>query len=242
MNQLFRFGKISKVYYEDGLVDVVYKDRTDAVSEGVRLLLHEYGMPDVDDPVFVLHMPNGRTEALCFGRYWFEGWKPTEGFKGLYRKCFSRKQDGCYFRYTDPDENDGANNNGEENDGKATFHNEDDARAEAKNFEREAREKITDKSKGHKIDVDGDAEIMATGKATVKAQNIEIDGTANITIKAGAQLNLSGQGGTVDLTGTIRMTGTGDIVLSGKSHINHTHSWEGGNAGGPVGGVTGPPI
>ena len=225
-DHLFRFGKISKVYYEDGMVDVVYHDRTDAVSEKIRVLLNEYSMPDVDDPVFVMHMPNGRTEGLCFGRYWYKDWKPEEGFKGLFRKAFSRKQDQCYIKYTDPDEDDG---NG--NDGTLLLHNEDDTRAESKNFEREAEENITDKSKGHKIDVDGDAEITATGKVTISgASEIVVKSSANITIQAGGQLHLTGAGG------TINVSGNGAFAVNGVSLPLHTH-----NCTAP-GAPSGPPI
>jgi|GEM_PF-505289 len=229
MSDLFRFGKISKVYYEDGMVDVTYNDRTDAVTKEVRLLLHEYNAPDVDDPVFVMHMPNGRTAALCLGRYWFADWKPIEGFKGLFRKCFSRDQEKCYIKYTDPDNDDG---NG--NDGTLLLHNDEKTRSEAKSHERESEEETHDKAQRILIESDTTAEIKAgttltltgEGKVLIQGGIVEITGDSAVSI----------DGGTVNITGD-----AGDVKVRGISLVNHTHVWAGANAGGPVGGVTNPP-
>ena len=204
MIDLIRFGKISKIHFEDGLVDVTYSDRTDAVSTKVRVLLGEYAMPKEEDPVVVLHLPNGRTEALCLGRYWYADWKPTEGFRGLWRKCFSREQDKCYLKYTDPDEDDGSGN-----DGTLLFHNEDKTRSEAKSHERESDEEISDKGKSIKIEADTTIEVKAgttltlkgDGKVLIQSAVVEISGDAAVNI-TGGNVNIRGDSGNVRV-GTI---------------------------------------
>ena len=169
MTDLFRIGKISKIHYEDGMVDVVYSDRTDAVATKVRLLLSEYAMPKEKDPVLVLHLPNGRTEALCLGRYWYADWKPQEGFKGLWRKCFSRDQTRCYARYDDPDE--------------------DDTRAEAKNIVIEANTAAELKA-GTTLTLKGE------GKVLIESAVVEVSGDSAVNI-TGGRVDIRGDSGNV---------------------------------------------
>ena len=208
---LIRFGKISKIHYEEGLVDVVYSDRTDAVSTKVRLLLHEYMMPKEKDPVIVLHLPNGRTEALCLGRYWYADWKPVKGFQGLYRKCFSRDQERCYMEYADPDEDDG---NG--NDGTLLLHNEDKTRSEAKSHERESGEGTSDKAKTITIEADTTAEIKAGSTLTLKGEGKVLIQSAVVEISGNSAVSITG--GNVDIRGDSGNVRMGVIDLLGHKH------------------------
>ena len=197
MTDLFRIGKISKIHYEDGMVDVVYSDRTDAVATKVRLLLSEYAMPKEKDPVLVLHLPNGRTEALCLGRYWYADWKPQEGFKGLWRKCFSRDQTRCYARYDDPDEDDGNGNKGE-----FLLHNEDDTRAEAKNIV---------------IEANTAAELKAGTTLTLKGEGKVLIESAVVEVSGDSAVNITG--GRVDIRGD-----SGNVRIGVIGFLNHGHN------------------
>ena len=91
-------------------------------------------------------------------------------------------------------------------------------------FDADAKE-LTDKVKGKKILEAENLEIKVGG-ATVtvgKSGAVTINSPAGITIKAAGTMELSAStitasAGTVNITG-----GGGDVVVSGKSLVNHTH-------------------
>jgi len=100
MDQI-RVGRISSLNYEAGAARVVYKDRDEAVTVEMPLLSFEYRMPQVDDLVMVLHLPNGATAGLLLGRYWNQENKPPESGEGLWRKDVDDTPGTCYFRWRD---------------------------------------------------------------------------------------------------------------------------------------------
>lgn len=91
-------------------------------------------------------------------------------------------------------------------------------------FDADAKE-LTDKVKGKKI-LEAESLEIKVGGATVtvsKSGAVTINSPADITIKAAGTMELSAStitasAGTVNITG-----GGGDVVVSGKSLVNHTH-------------------
>lgn len=91
-------------------------------------------------------------------------------------------------------------------------------------FDADAKE-LTDKVKGKKI-LEAESLEIKVGGATVtvsKSGAVTISSPAGITIKAAGTMELSAStitasAGTVNITG-----GGGDVVVSGKSLVNHTH-------------------
>ena len=69
-NDIFRVGKVSSIDYAAGLVRVAYHDKDDSVTAPLPMLCTEYNMPQVGDPVMVLHLSNGTEAGLVPGRYW----------------------------------------------------------------------------------------------------------------------------------------------------------------------------
>lgn len=92
-------------------------------------------------------------------------------------------------------------------------------------FDADANE-LTDKVKGKKI-LEAESLEIKVGSATVtvgKSGAVTISSPAGIAIKAAGTLELSAStitasAGTVNITG-----GGGDVVVSGKSLVNHTHN------------------
>lgn len=103
-------------------------------------------------------------------------------------------------------------------------------------FDADANE-LTDKVKGKKI-LEAESLEIKVGSATVtvgKSGAVTISSPAGIAIKAAGTLELSAStitagAGTVNITG-----GGGDVVVSGKSLVNHTHNDS-------LGGGTTPPV
>jgi len=238
-----RVGYISAIHWEDGTVDIVYKGLDDSVTTDVPFPLLFCSKLKVDDPVWVLHRKAGRSSALCLGRYWFNDYRPVEGLRGLFRLAFSRDQERAYIRYTDPDEDDGGN------DGAFLFHNDDDARAEAKNIELEADEDISLQAQNIAAE--------AKQKLSCKANTVVIEADTTGEIKAGATLELNAPsvkiaGDSIEISATATITidspqgkisfAAGDMVAAMVSLANHPHlTFALANAGGPVEGIIGAP-
>ena len=181
MFDIIRFGRISSVNYEAGLARVVYNDRTDgagnkSVTRELPYLSFWYEMPEVDDSVVVLHMPNGGTKGLVLGRYWSQKNQPPEGKKGLFRKWFSREPDDCYLRY-DPDN------------GELYIKNKDGARVEVKSHVLEAEQTYEVKA-GSTVTIKGD------GKVLVQSAVAEISGDSAVNI-TGGNVDIRGDSGNI---------------------------------------------
>lgn len=100
MDQI-RLGRISSLNYDNGTARVVYADRDNTVTAELPLLSFMYYMPRVDDPVLVLHMPNGAEAGLILGRYWCRDNMPPEPGKDFFRmdldrvgQCIIRHKEG----------------------------------------------------------------------------------------------------------------------------------------------------
>ena len=194
-----RVGKISSLNYEKGLARVTYSDRDDAVTKEIPLLTPygEYYMPEVDDYVYILHLPNGSEAGVILGRYWTKNCTPLEGFQGLRRKDVARKQGKCFWKYTDPDLGHG-------NDGKMELHNDDDVALTTDG-------KMAAQSKGD-ADLKSDGSITVDGKTKIKVNSdgsVEILG-GTVKIQSSAAINISGS--------------AGDVQIGGISLLTHTHN------------------
>lgn len=97
--EVFRMGKVSSIDYAAGLVRVVYPDKDNSVTAPLPMLCTEYNMPQVGDPVLVLHLSNGAEAGLVLGRYWSNNNKPPEGAAGLFRKDLARTPGAAMIRY-----------------------------------------------------------------------------------------------------------------------------------------------
>lgn len=96
-----RVGRISSINYEAGKVRIVYKDKDSEVTPEIPLLCDEYYMPQIDDLVMVLHLPNGATAGCVLGRMWSDKNRPPESGEGLYRKDYSRTPGKAMLRFDD---------------------------------------------------------------------------------------------------------------------------------------------
>lgn len=93
---LIRIGYVSAVNYEKGTAKVIYRDRDNAVSPDMPFLSNEYNMPEIDDQVIVLVLPNGSTSGVILGKPFHDKNRPEEGRKGIWRKDFG---DGNFIQY-----------------------------------------------------------------------------------------------------------------------------------------------
>lgn len=100
-NSEIRFGKVSSVDYESGMVRVTYKDKDDSVTMPFAMLNYndEYRMPKVGEQIAVAHLSNGSSRGIVLGTQWNRKNRPRETGAGLYRKDLSRKKDAAYIRY-----------------------------------------------------------------------------------------------------------------------------------------------
>ena len=92
-------GDTISIDYAAGLVRVAYHDKDDSVTAPLPMLCTEYNMPQVGDPVMVLHLSNGTEAGLVLGRYWSNNNKPPEGAAGLFRKDLDRTPGKAMIRY-----------------------------------------------------------------------------------------------------------------------------------------------
>lgn len=100
-----RIGKVSSIDYENGMVQVVYTDKADAVTAKLPYVNYndEYRMPGIGESVLVGHMSNGSSRGVVIGTIWNKKNIPPEHGKGLYRKELSRKQGVAYVRFDEGD-------------------------------------------------------------------------------------------------------------------------------------------
>lgn len=96
-----RVGRVSKINYEDGTIEVLYTDRDNEVTAELPVLNfgNEYHMPKIDDMVMVMHLSNGCEMGVVLGTFWSKGNQPPESGEGLYRKEYSSKPGEAYTRF-----------------------------------------------------------------------------------------------------------------------------------------------
>lgn len=96
-----RVGRVSKINYEDGTIEVLYTDRDNEVTAELPVLNfgNEYHMPKIDDMVMVMHLSNGCEMGVVLGTFWSGGNPPQESGEGLYRKEYGSKPGEAYTRF-----------------------------------------------------------------------------------------------------------------------------------------------
>ena len=72
MADLIRIGKVSKINYEEGTVEVTYPDRDSSVTDALPVCTFNgmYNMPEIGKEVLVLHLSNGSAAGIVMGPYW----------------------------------------------------------------------------------------------------------------------------------------------------------------------------
>lgn len=79
MNDVIRIGRISSVNPINGMARVYYPDRDSTTSELSLFGFHkEYKLPQINDQVVVLHMPNDTSSGIILGGFWNETDRPPE--------------------------------------------------------------------------------------------------------------------------------------------------------------------
>lgn len=195
-----RVGKISSCNYENGTARVVYKDRDDCTTIELPFMspFEEYYIPEVDDLVWVLHLPNGSSKGLILGRYWSKHHTPPEGVKqGIRRKDLSRHQGKCYWQYADSEV-------GEGNDGTMTCHTDDDIDAT----------------------IDGDAVVASKGDVKAESQgSFSIKGASSVKLESDGSLTIKGAAGlSMSCSAGINIDGSGLTTIDGINFRLHTHN------------------
>lgn len=84
---IVRTGEVSKVNYKKGLVQVMYADLDNKVTDEMPCLSRgETTLPSVGDTVAVVHMDNGIEDGICLGKIFTETQTPTYQEKGEFYK------------------------------------------------------------------------------------------------------------------------------------------------------------
>lgn len=100
---LNRIGKVSKINYDCGMIEVTYPSLDDSVTDELPVCSFngEYRMPDIGQEVLVIHLSNGSTAGVVLGPYWNEANRPAVSGKGVYRKEMGPKPGQAYEQYKD---------------------------------------------------------------------------------------------------------------------------------------------
>lgn len=94
-----RIGKISSFNYPNGTARVTYEDKDQSTTTEMAFIAYEYWMPKVGDQVLVAHLSTGTSAAIVLGPVWHDGYRPTEGFEGLYKKEYANRPGKAGERY-----------------------------------------------------------------------------------------------------------------------------------------------
>ena len=96
MLDIIRIGRIHTIDYENGTASVMYSDRNNQPSPQFPFFSAAYDMPQVDDMVVVLLLPNSTSKGFILGVPWSIKKKPSCGTAGVFYKEFP---DGTYIKY-----------------------------------------------------------------------------------------------------------------------------------------------
>ena len=98
---IFRIGKVSSIDYENGMLQVVYTDKDNAVTAKLPYANfgNEYNMPGIGEQVMVAHLSNGTGRGVVLGSMWNKKNLPRENGKELYRKELSKVPGAAYLRF-----------------------------------------------------------------------------------------------------------------------------------------------
>ncbi len=214
---LLRIGKVSSINYPKGTARVTYEDKSDSTSSEMSFLAWEYWMPRIGDQVLVAHLSNGTCAGVILGPVWHNGYRPVEGFKGLYRRELSTTQGKAVERYDDG--------------------GGDYSLSITGGIEVNASGGITFSAGGSTIQMmpDGNIIIMAAKELTINSPKVRIMGKTTIdkelvvkknvaiSLETSISGNLTVSG---EVTGKKNITADGDVVADKTakiSLINHTH-------------------
>lgn len=102
-DKIIRIGKVSSIDYASGMIQVLYPDLDNCVTDKLPVLSlnGEYKMPSVGQDVLVAHLSNGMAAGVVLGPYWNNSNTPLEGGAGLYRKELGSAQGEAFFRYSE---------------------------------------------------------------------------------------------------------------------------------------------
>ena len=102
---IFRTGKVSSIDYENGMIQVVYPDKNNAVTTKLPYANfgNEYNMPKIGEQVLVAHLSNGTSRGVVIGGMWNKKNIPKESGKEIYRKELSKTPGAAYIRFNDED-------------------------------------------------------------------------------------------------------------------------------------------
>lgn len=94
-----RTGRVSAIDYQRGTYEVVFPDRGSVSSTINAQSNGEYKMPEIGQTVSCTMNGNGTVAGATLGTVWNGSNQPAEGYKGLYRKEYGRKNGDSYERY-----------------------------------------------------------------------------------------------------------------------------------------------
>ena len=87
MNSI-RFGRVSSVNYQKGMISVTYADQEDGASVELPYFSFngEYKMPKKEQMVLVLHLTNGSAAGIVLGTFWNANNVPKESGENAFWK------------------------------------------------------------------------------------------------------------------------------------------------------------
>lgn len=88
MKDLVRIGKISTINYNAGTASVTYTDRNAETSPQFPIFSAAYEMPEIDDTVVVLMLPNSGTKGFIVGVPFSSRNVPEVSGEGVFCKKF----------------------------------------------------------------------------------------------------------------------------------------------------------
>ena len=100
MFDIIRIGKIHTIDYANAMASVIYSDRDNQPSPKLPFFSFAYEMPQVDDTVVVILLPNSTSKGFILGVPWSVVKKPSVSGSGIFYKEF---QDGSYIKYNSKD-------------------------------------------------------------------------------------------------------------------------------------------
>lgn len=103
MNLPIRVGKVSAIDFENGMVQVTYKDLGKTVTKKLPYMNfnNEYNMPRIGEQVLTAHLSNGNSKGVVIGPMWDKANQPAETGKNIYRKDLSKTKGAAYVKYDD---------------------------------------------------------------------------------------------------------------------------------------------
>ena len=245
-----RTGRVSAIDYEAGTYEVTYFDRGQSVTRKINAISNgEYKMPVIGQIVSVAHTSSGLAAATTTGTVWNKTNRPAEGFKGLYRKEYGSQKGRAYSRYDENtgvytqyvDKRTGRTCNGEifdEAKGPISLvaGGQFQAKSSSASISLNAKTGVgLVAGTSVSIEAAGELSVSAGGKYTLtvtKGVEVEVSGgEAKITLN-GAVITVT-EAGDVTVTSPSKINlsapeikaeaSAGDIVIQGKSLVNHTH-------------------